>query len=245
MTSTATDQSITEQLDPKVWKTASVVFLGPLLTQMSSTVVNLSLSTILDELHASIDSLQWIISGYLLSLALALPLNAWLVGRLGARRLYIWCFSGFTLASLLCGMQKSIEGLILARVIQGIAGGLLTPMAQMMLARAAGRHLSRVIGYIAMPILIAPLLGPVVAGLILKYAGWPWLFYMNLPFGVLAVLLAMHLLPGEETPGASHRFDFSAFVFAITWNCRRSLWLGSRRATRRKAFSYPGRDPDW
>jgi MFS family permease len=109
-------------------------------------------------------------------------------------------------------MQTSIEGLILARVIQGIAGGLLTPMAQMMLARAAGRHLSRVIGYIAMPILIAPLLGPVVAGLILKHAGWPWLFYMNLPFDVLAVLLAMLLLPDEETPGVSHPFDFSGFV---------------------------------
>jgi MFS family permease len=118
MTGTASDQSITEHLDPRVWKTASVVFLGPLLTQMSSTVVNLSLSTIRDELHAPIDSVQWIISGYLLSLALALPLNAWLVGRLGARRLYIWCFSGFTLTSLLCGLQKNIEGLILARVIQ-------------------------------------------------------------------------------------------------------------------------------
>ena len=161
-----------DSIDPRVWKVAAVVLIGPFMTQMDSTVVNVSLAVIRQELHASIATSQWIISGYLLSLALALPLNAWLVDRLGARRLYIWCFSAFILASLLCGVQKSVEGLILARVIQGIAGGLLTPMAQMMLARAAGRHLSRVIVYIAMPILIAPLLGPAVAGLIFKYAGW-------------------------------------------------------------------------
>ena len=113
-----------------------------------------------------------------------LPLNGWLVDRLGAKRLYLSCFSAFTLASLLCGTAKIMDQLICARVIQGIAGGLLTPMTQLMLARVAGKHMARVMGYTAVPIMIAPILGPVVAGAILKYAAWPWLFYVNLPIGI-------------------------------------------------------------
>jgi len=151
MASLPIDQSATEHVDSRVLRVAAVVFLGPLMTQIDSTVVNVSLSTISHDLHASLDSVQWIISAYLLALALTMPLNAWLVHRLGAKRLYLWCFSAFTLASLLCGMERTINGLIWARVIQGMAGGLLTPMAQMMLARAAGRHMTRVIGYTAIP----------------------------------------------------------------------------------------------
>jgi EmrB/QacA subfamily drug resistance transporter len=201
-----------ERLDPRVWRVAAVVFLGPLMTQMDSTVVNVSLSAIRQDLHASIDSVQWIISGYLLALALTLPLNAWLVDRVGAKRLYLGCFSAFTLASVLCGMQTTMNGLIWARVIQGMAGGLLTPMTQMMLARAAGRHMARVMGYTAMPILVAPLLGPVVAGAILKYAGWPWLFYINLPIGIVAVFIAGVLLPGDHAAGQNRPFDLSGFL---------------------------------
>src|ERR1700677_2336176 len=88
------------KIDPKIWKILAVILLGPFMTQLHSTVVNFSLSTIRTDLHSSIDSAQWIISGYLLALALMLPLNGWLVDRLGAKRLYLGCFSALTLASL-------------------------------------------------------------------------------------------------------------------------------------------------
>ncbi len=126
-----------------------------------------------------------------------LPLNGWLVDRLGAKRLYLGCFSAFTLASLLCGAARTMDELICARMLQGIAGGLLAPMTQMMIARVAGKHLARVMGYTVAPVLIAPILGPILAGAILKYAAWPWLFYLNLPIGILGVGLATFLLPGE------------------------------------------------
>jgi EmrB/QacA subfamily drug resistance transporter len=203
-----TNQSAIEQLDSKVWRVVAVVFLGPLMTQLDSTVVNVSLSSISHDLHASIDSAQWIVSGYLLALALTLPLHAWLVHRFGAKRVYVSCFSAFTLASLLCGMERTISGLIWARVFQGMVGGLLTPMAQTMLARIAGKHLARVIGYTAVPVLMAPLLGPVVAGVILKHAGWPWLFYINTPIGILAVFLARFVLPSEARPSRSRPLDW-------------------------------------
>jgi EmrB/QacA subfamily drug resistance transporter len=201
-----------DSIDPRVWKVAAVVLIGPFMTQMDSTVVNVSLAVIRQELHASIATSQWIISGYLLALALMLPLNGWFVDRIGAKRLYLGCFSVFTLASLLCGFAQSMEQLICARIIQGMAGGLLAPMAQMMMGRVAGRHLARVMGYAAMPVLIGPVLGPVLAGEILKRADWPWLFYINLPIGILGLVLASMLLPHDEMPTQRRQFDHVGFL---------------------------------
>jgi EmrB/QacA subfamily drug resistance transporter len=201
-----------DALDPKVWRVVIVACLGPFMTQMDSTVVNVSLSNMRDALHSSISAAQWIISGYLLALALMLPLNGWLVDRVGTKRLYLGCFSAFTLASILCGASHTMNQLIAARVIQGIAGGLLAPMAQLMIARIAGRHMARLVGYAAVPILVAPILGPVLAGAILKYAAWPWLFYINVPVGVLAVALAAFLLPNDEAATQRRRFDFFGFL---------------------------------
>jgi EmrB/QacA subfamily drug resistance transporter len=146
------------------------------------------------------------------ALALMLPLNGWLVDRLGAKRLYLGCFSAFTLASLLCGVARTMDELICARMLQGIAGGLLAPMTQMMIARVAGKHMARVMGYTVVPVLIAPILGPVLAGAILKYAAWPWLFYLNLPIGILGVGLATFLLPGDEASIQKRPFDLLGFL---------------------------------
>ena len=202
----------TDRPDPALWRTCAVVLLGPLMAQLDSTVVNVSLSRIQQALGATIGTVQWVIGAYLLALALVLPLNAWLVDRLGAKRLYLWCFSAFTLASFGCGAATTIHQLIAARVLQGAAGGLLAPMAQMMIARVAGRHMARVIGYSAMPVLLAPILGPSVAGAVLNCASWPWLFYINLPIGVVAVVLAALLLP-RDLPSTNRRaFDFAGFA---------------------------------
>jgi MFS family permease len=100
-----------ERLEPGAWKIIAVVILGPFMSQMDSTIVNVSLSVIKQELHSSIASAQWVVSGYLLALALMLPLNSWLVARLGEKRLYLICFSSFTLASFLCGAATTMPQL--------------------------------------------------------------------------------------------------------------------------------------
>jgi EmrB/QacA subfamily drug resistance transporter len=182
------------------------------MTQMDSTVVNVSLSTIRGDLHSTLATAQWIVTGYLLALALTLPLNGWLVDRIGAKRLYIGCFAAFTFASLLCGAARTMDELIAARMVQGIAGGLLVPMMKMMIARVAGRYMPRVMGYTVVPILIAPIVGPILAGAILKYAAWPWLFYVNLPVGILGVVLAMVLLPRDEGSIQRRPFDLLGFL---------------------------------
>ena len=200
------------KLDPAVFRVIAVVLLGPFMSQMDSTVVNVSLSAIRDDLHSSTESAQWVVSGYLLALALMLPLNGWLVDRIGAKRLYIGCFTLFTAASMACGAARSILALVDARVLLGMAGGLLAPLTQLMMARVAGKQRARALGYAVVPVLVAPILGPVIAGAILKHASWPWLFYVNLPVGVLAVTLAARLLPADARSAERRPFDVTGFL---------------------------------
>ena len=200
------------KLDPAVYRVAAVVLLGPFMSQLDSTVVNVSLTAIRDDFHATTAAAQWVVSAYLLALALMLPLNGWLVDRLGAKRLYLVCFTAFTLSSAGCGMAGSLPLLIAARVVQGMAGGLLAPLTQLMMARVAGKQMARVLGYSVVPVFAAPILGPVIAGAILKHASWPWLFYINLPVGVLAVTLAVFLLPRDEASDARRAFDIPGFL---------------------------------
>jgi EmrB/QacA subfamily drug resistance transporter len=199
--------SETGRLPSSVWKISAVAVLGSLLSQLDATVVNVSLPSLAAELNASLATIQWVTSGYLLALALTLPLSGWLVDRIGAKALYLWSFSAFTMASALCGLAWSANALIAFRILQGMTGGLLAPMAQMMMARAAGKQLARVAGYASLPILLGPILGPVVAGAILQHASWRWLFFVNLPVGALAVLLATVFLPDDRRQGKRRQFD--------------------------------------
>jgi EmrB/QacA subfamily drug resistance transporter len=196
-----------DRLDPSVWKITSVAVLGSFLSQLDATVVNVSLSSLAADLHTSLAGIQWVTSGYLLALALMLPLSGWLVERIGAKVLYLWCFSAFTLSSALCGTAWSADSLIAFRVLQGMSGGLMAPMAQMMMARAAGRHMARIIGYAAVPVMLGPILGPVVAGAILQHASWRWLFLINLPVGILAIALAILFLPHDREEIRSKDLD--------------------------------------
>src|ERR1700686_3388904 len=199
-------------LDPLVWKITAVAVLGSFLSQLDATIVNVSLSSLAVDLHSSLTAIQWVTSGYLLALALMLPLNGWLVERMGAKSLYLWCFSVFTLSSALCGLAWSANSLIAFRILQGMSGGLMAPMTQMMMVRAAGKHVARFMGYAAVPILMGPILGPVIAGAILQHASWRWLFLVNLPVGVLAIVLAVLFLPNDREETRSRELDLPGFA---------------------------------
>jgi EmrB/QacA subfamily drug resistance transporter len=204
--------SETGRLDPLIWKITSVAVLGSFLSQLDATVVNVSLSSLAVNLHSSLTAIQWVTSGYLLALALMLPLSGWLVERIGAKFLYLWCFSAFTLSSGLCGMAWSANSLIGFRILQGMSGGLMAPLAQMMMARVAGKHMARIIGYAAVPVMLGPILGPVIAGAILQYASWRWLFLVNLPVGALAIILAIVFLPNDQEEIKTRELDLPGFV---------------------------------
>ena len=128
-----------DRLGPDVWKVVCVAAIGSFMAQLDATVVNVSLASLATDLNVSLSTIQWVTSGYLLALALMLPLSGWLVDRIGARALYLRCFAAFTLSSTLCGLASSANSLIAFRILQGMSGGLLAPMAQMMVARATSR----------------------------------------------------------------------------------------------------------
>src|ERR1700689_5018899 len=206
------NSSDTVRLDPLVWKITSVAVLGSFLAQLDATIVNVSLSSLAVDLHSSLTAIQWVTSGYLLAFALMLPLNGWLVERIGAKSLYLWCFSVFTLSSALCGLAWSANSLIGFRILQGMSGGLMAPMAQMMMARVAGKQMARIIGYAAVPIMLGPILGPVIAGAILQHASWRWLFLVNLPVGAVAIILAIFFLPNDREETRRRDLDLVGFA---------------------------------
>src|ERR1700733_11263151 len=118
-------------VDRRVWIIAAACTCGPLMSGLDSTMVNVSLDTIGRAFNVPLGTTQWITSGYLLALALALPLSGWLIDRGGARRIFLGCFAGFIVCSMLCGLAPTVNLLITCRVLQGVAGGLLAPMMQM------------------------------------------------------------------------------------------------------------------
>jgi EmrB/QacA subfamily drug resistance transporter len=229
MASSADEQRGLAQTGRQLWKISSVAILGSFLAQMDATVVNVSLSSLALELHAALSSIQWVTSGYLLALALTLPLSGWLVDRIGAKALYLWCFAAFTLTSALCGLAWSANALIGFRILQGMSGGLLAPMAQLLMARAAGDRMARVFDLAAMPIILAPLIGPVIAGALLQFASWRWLFLVNLPFGAVALVLAAWFLPQDRDERRPRSLDLIGL--GLLSPCVALLLYGTERLT--------------
>jgi len=208
---TALGNVTADRVDRRVWIIAAACTCGPLMSGLDSTMVNVSLDTIGRAFATPLGTVQWITSAYLLALALALPLNGWLVDRVGSRRVFLVCFAIFVAASALCGTAGSLSALVGYRVLQGIAGGLLAPMMQLMMARHAGRHMARVIGIAAMPVMVGQMLGPSLGGLVLAFLGWRWIFLVNVPVGLLAIAFAWRVLPRDE-PTSKRRLDLLGFA---------------------------------
>jgi EmrB/QacA subfamily drug resistance transporter len=189
--------------EPVLRRTMAAVVFGGLMSMLDTTIVNIAVHTLAVRLHGDLASVQWVVTGYLLALAAVLPLAGWTCDRLGARRVYVWSIAIFTLASVACGLSVSLGELIAFRVLQGAAGALTMPAGQMILVRVAGRErIARVMGTLSIPIVMAPVFGPVIGGLLLEHAGWRWIFFVNLPFGLAAVPLALWLLPRAAAAGA-------------------------------------------
>ncbi len=196
------------RIDAYVWRISAVVIVGSIMSILDTTIVNVALATLSRELHATIDQIQWVVTGYMLSLAAVIPITGWAARRFGAKRVYLVSLILFTAGSALCGLATSTTELILFRVLQGVGGGMILPIGQLMMAQAAGpKRMGRVMSIVAVPAMLAPILGPTIGGLIVDNASWHWIFYVNVPIGVIAVVAALRVLP-KVKPGAVERLDF-------------------------------------
>jgi EmrB/QacA subfamily drug resistance transporter len=194
------------------------VILGAIMSVLDTTIVNVALDTLSKDLNTPLDGIQWVVTGYMLALAAVIPVTGWAAARFGARRLYLISLVLFTAGSALCGFAWSAESLIAARVLQGLGGGMLLPIGQMILVRAAGpRNMARVMSAIGVPIVLAPVFGPTLGGLLIEHAGWQWIFFVNLPVGVAAVIAALRLLPHDEaSPATAGRLDATGLALVAT-----------------------------
>jgi EmrB/QacA subfamily drug resistance transporter len=163
---------------------------------LDATIVNVAVPTLGTELHASIPTIQWVLTGYLLALASVIPLASWAGERFGTKQVWIAALGLFMVASALAGLAWSTGSLIAFRVLQGAGAGLIMPVGQTILARAAGpSRIGRVMTVVGIPLLLAPIFGPVIGGAIIDAVSWRWIFFVNVPVGLLAVTLAWRLLP--------------------------------------------------
>ena len=193
-----------------------MIILGAIMSVLDTTIVNVALQSLSNDLAAPLDQIQWIVTGYLLAIAAVLPITGWAANRFGARRLYLISLVLFTLGSLLCGLAWSTGSLILFRVLQGVGGGLVLPVGQIILVKAAGpRALPRVMSFIGVPIILAPVFGPTLGGLLVEHAGWEWIFLVNIPIGILAVIAGLKLLPKDE-PESAGRLDVLGLALVAT-----------------------------
>jgi EmrB/QacA subfamily drug resistance transporter len=190
-------QTATEPvLTPEILTLAAVVVLGAIMTVLDATIVNVALPTLGREFGTSIATIQWVTTAYLLAFASVIPLTGWASQRLGAKELWLLSLAVFTVGSLLAGLSWSIGALIAFRVIQGVGGGMIMPLGQTILAQAAGpKRMGRVMSIVGVPLLLAPITGPVIGGLLVDAISWRWIFFVNLPVATLAFLLAIKLLP--------------------------------------------------
>jgi EmrB/QacA subfamily drug resistance transporter len=179
-----------------VWRVSAVVMIGSIMSILDTTIVNVALATLARELHATIDQIQWVVTGYILALAAVIPITGWAANRFGAKQVYLTSLVLFTAGSALCGLATSTTELVLFRVLQGVGGGMILPIGQLMMAEEAGpERMGRVMSVVAVPAMLAPILGPTIGGLIIQNASWRWIFYVNVPIGVIAVITALRVLP--------------------------------------------------
>jgi len=179
----------------------SFIYLTAVIMEVIDiTIINVALPQIQSTLSAPMHLMGWMTNGYVLSLATAIPISSWLGERFGTKKILMLGIALFTFASIWCGLSSEINSLILGRVLQGIGGGMLVPVGQTILFRTFGaREIPNLLSKLAIPITLAPALGQTVGGFIVTYFDWHWIFWVNIPFGILC-LLGTQIYLNESEP---------------------------------------------
>lgn len=189
------------------WIAAMAFFMQAL----DATILNTALPAIAHSLGRSPLAMQSAIISYTLTVAMLIPVSGWLADRFGTRRVFMVAVSLFTLGSFACAMSGSLSQLVIFRVIQGIGGAMMMPVARLALLRAYPRsELLPVLNFVTMPGLVGPILGPLLGGVLVTWASWHWIFLINIPIGMLGLLYARKYMPNFTTPRRS--FDMTGFL---------------------------------
>ncbi len=200
------------KLDAAVLKISAVVVLGAIMSILDVTVVSVALTTFTQEFDATLAAVAWTMTAYTLALATVIPVTGWASDRFGTKRLYLIAVVLFILGSVACAFAWDLPSLIGFRVLQGLGGGMLMPLGMTIMTRAAGPHrIGRVMAVLGVPMLLGPIAGPILGGWLIEIASWHWIFIINLPIGLIALVVAWNVLP-KDNPQPSQSFDFKGML---------------------------------
>lgn len=203
-----------DKLDARVFKVAGVVVLGAIMSILDITVVTVAIPKFQVDFDTSYAIAAWTMTGYTLALASVIPLTGWAADRFGTKRLYMLALTFFVLGSVLCSQAWNIESLIAFRVIQGLGGGMLMPLGMTIMTHAAGpQRIGRVMAVLGVPMLLGPICGPILGGWLIDDFSWHWIFLINVPIGIVALILAYIVFPSDK-PEPSESFDFLGMLLA-------------------------------
>ena len=193
------------------WLLIVGIMLASLLQMLDTTIANVAIPHMQASLGATIDSVAWVLTSYIIASAVALPITGWLADQVGARRLFIASVAGFIITSMLCGMAQNLEEMVVFRALQGITGAFIAPLSQafMLDSTKPSRH-AQVMAVWGLGIMLGPILGPVLGGWLTESANWRWVFYVNLPIGIISLAILIAFLPHREQ--ARRRFDMTGFI---------------------------------
>ncbi len=183
-----------------------------MIEQLDSTIITTAIPDIARSLKVPVLQMNLAITSYILSLAVFIPVSGWFADRFGARRVFVTALLLFTAASALCGLCDTLPELVAARLLQGFGGAMMTPVGRLILLRSFPRsQLATAMTYMTIPAVIGPTMGPLLGGAITTYVGWRWLFYVNIPLGLLGVALALRVVEDTRLAGTPG-FDMLGFV---------------------------------
>jgi DHA2 family multidrug resistance protein len=184
--------------------------LASIMSSLDTTIANVALPRIQGSVSATQDQMAWVLTSYIVAAAIMTPLSGWLSGQIGRNRVFLYSVAGFTLTSMLCGVAQSLPQIVLARLLQGLCGAALVPLSQAVLLdiNPPARH-ARAMAVWVMGVTLGPIIGPALGGWLTENYNWRWVFYINVPFGILACLGILSFLP--EAVIRKSRFDFFGF----------------------------------
>ncbi len=197
------------------WEVLWVVMIGTLMAALDQSIVNISLPDIMSDFGSTVDDIEWVITGYMLSFSILMPLTSWFRDRIGYRNIYLISLVVFTLGSLLCGLAWNLPSLVFFRVLQALGGGAITPTGMAMISDVfPPEERGKALGYWGIGVIVGPTFGPTLGGFLTHTVGWRSIFLVNLPVGILGFLLAVALLR-KDIPKKEHQkpFDFAGFFF--------------------------------
>ncbi|MBM7652761.1 DHA2 family efflux MFS transporter permease subunit [Neobacillus cucumis] len=193
----------------------TIIILGVFMAILDTSVVNVAIPKMETALNASTEQIQWVVTGYMLVLGMLIPISGWLTDKFGAKRLFLFSLATFTIGSALCGIAWNLESIIIFRIVQALGGALMQPVAMSMIFRIyPPERRGTVMGIFGIAMMAAPAFGPALSGYLVEYWSWRYIFYINVPIGIVAVILGvlmMHDFPHES----KGKFDLFGFIFSI------------------------------